>query len=140
MLKSEKVLVLDTGVFLNASTVPQMGLLYTTSEVDLEVKNADSQAIFENALRERGLRIEEPSNQSLKAVALLRSKINDSKLSATDCGLLALALDLAGKKMHPTLLTDDYSLQNACKHAKIAFEGVVMRAIKHKKKFAKKKV
>lgn len=138
MLKSEKVFVLDAAVFLNAGTVPDRGLLYTTPEVDLEVINSDSKAILDNAIQTRGLRIEEPSKQSLRAVDLLRQKIRDTKLSKTDCGVLALALDLAHQKMNPIVLTDDYSVQNACRHARIACEGVVMRTIKEKKVFAKK--
>lgn len=138
MLKSEKVFVLDTAVFLHHATVPTMGLLYTTSAVDLEVRNSDSKAIVDNAIQEKGLRIEEPSKNALREVALLRAKIRDTKLSETDCGVLALAIDLAGRKMNPTVLTDDYSLQNVCRHAHIAFDGVVMGAIKRKKQFAKK--
>ena len=138
MLKSEKVFVLDTAVFLNAGTVPDRGLLYTTPDVDLEVKNADSKAIFDNAIQTRGLRIEKSSVQSLKEVDSLRIKIRDTKLSQTDCGVIALAMDLAGKKMNPTVLTDDYSIQNACRHARIMCEGVIMGTIKRKKQFAKK--
>lgn len=138
MVNSEKVFVLDTVVFLEASAIPKEGRLYTTSAVDGEVKNADSKAIFENVLLTRSLQIIEPGALAWVKVAALRAKIGDKRLSKTDEGLLALALDLKAQGFTPIVVTDDYSLQNACKAAGIAYEGVLQKGIQRQRRFAKK--
>ena len=97
--------VLDSSFFF--SDCPITGELYTTPSVCDELIDIRSKGRFEMFSAE-GLHIISPSAKSRERVLTAAKKTRDiSIISATDCDILALALDLEA-----VIFTDDFSIQN----------------------------
>lgn len=97
--------VLDSSVFF--SDMPVSGELYTTPSVCEELIDIRSKGKFEKLCAE-GLHIVPPSDMSRERVVIAAKKTRDDcVLSATDCDLLALALEIDA-----VLYTDDFAIQN----------------------------
>ena len=68
---------------------------------------------------------------SVEKMLLFAEKIGDKKLSDADVSLLALASEFRRDKKDFTVVSDDYSVQNICRHLKIRFEGSVQGKIRN---------
>jgi endoribonuclease Nob1 len=100
--------VLDTSLFF--TEYPLSGDMYTTPSVIDELVDLRSKCRYETLLAQ-GLQVQAPTLLNVKQVQKASKKTGDAeKISATDCDILALALDLGA-----TAFTDDFAVQNvAC--------------------------
>lgn len=126
---SNKVYILDSsgiiGGFLSRK-FPN----YTTSDVILEIKDIKSKISLENALENGYITIKQPSSQDIQKVKEIITKSGDIlRLSEVDKQIIALALTLKRENLTPTVVTDDYSIQNVLKIMKIPFKSVLTRGI-----------
>ena len=115
--------VLDTSLFF--IEYPLTGELYTTPGVVAELKDLRSKCRYETLLAS-GLHVHEGSSESLKRVFDAAESVGDAqRLSETDAGVLALALDIGG-----TLLSDDFAVQNVALALGITVQPVLQRTAK----------
>lgn len=126
---SKKVYVLDSsgiiGGFLSRKS-PN----FTTSQVLMEIKDLKSQIFLQSAMEEGCIAIKEPATLDIKRVEEVISKSGDVlRLSDVDKQIIALALTLKSDNMLPTVVTDDYSIQNVLKIMEIPFRSVLTRGI-----------
>ena len=124
-----KVYVLDSsgiiGGFLSEK-VPN----FTTSTVINEIKDLRSKIFMQSALENGMLKIEEPETKAIKTVEETITESGDLlRLSDVDIQVVALALTLKEDGMKPTVVTDDYSIQNVLKIMNISFRSVLTRGI-----------
>ena len=123
--------VLDAAAFINEQQFQEWGDCYTTSDVLAELKDFKSKEIAQAAMASHKLRVSSPSTASINKVYEVEKEVGcNPKLSETDRGLIALAMDIDAK-----LVTDDYRMQNVAAHLDIEYEGVMRGTIKEKKKF-----
>jgi UPF0271 protein len=82
-------------------------------------------------LVERGLRIIDPTNVSIKKIEETIGNLGEKKrLSPADISLLALALDIkSSEDMTPVILTDDYSIQNIAHHMDLTIQSLNQKGI-----------
>ena len=101
----------------------------TINGVLSEIKDLKSQISLQSALDEGTIMVKEPDDDSVNQV---KSAIHNSgdilRLSEVDINLVALAVTLL-KNYHPTVVTDDYSIQNILKILKIPYQGVMTEGI-----------
>lgn len=126
---SEKVFVLDSsgiiGGFLSRK-FPN----YTTSQVVMEIKDIKSEIFLQDALENKYITIEEPSSRDIEIVEEVITRSGDIlRLSDVDKQVIALALTLKKDKLSPTVVTDDYSMQNVLKIMEIPFRSVLTEGI-----------
>jgi len=97
--------ILDTSFFFG--DFPAEGELFTVPTVVDELRDIRAKGNFEKWCA-RGLRVQSPTEESRKRVISAAERTKDvTVISATDIGLLALALDLGAD-----LVTDDFAIQN----------------------------
>ena len=119
-------LVLDATFFLlgwRPGDLPTAAPLFTVPRVVEEVRSREGRYRL-SALPT--LSILSPSRASLAAVEKAVSDTGDS-LSRADKEVVALALDLGGE-----VVSDDYSIQNVCRHLGIPFRPLFTGGIKKK--------
>jgi len=123
----EKVLVLDSSAFIMGLDPFYTNLkLFTTPEVVGEISSFWLQIKYSVAVNLKKLAIIPPKKEFLDLVEKCSRKTGDKpKLSKTDLSVLALALELKNKKFNPTIITDDYSIQNVASHLKINYASLV---------------
>lgn len=122
MQLQEKAFILDSSFFLSGFQTPY-GEFYTTPQVIDELGAERKEIRIANAA---GLRIVSPGDKSLGLVRETAQKSGDiGRLSETDSGLLALALELDG-----ILMTDDYSMQNVAHLLGVKYRPVARKGIR----------
>lgn len=125
---AQKVFVLDTSAVISG-LVP--GIVdaeqVTVPEVLDEARDLCSRLELETAVLAGKVKVIEPSKASLDEVSG-KVKHTGDVVSRTDLKLLALALDLKGKKAE--LVTDDYAIQNLASLLEIPYQRVAMPGIK----------
>jgi rRNA maturation endonuclease Nob1 len=131
------LIVLDAGAIINDEGFDFIeGHQYViTPLVDKELRDSRSKNLAENALRHGQLKIVEPLPRYLTIVKNNIEKIG-MRLSQADISVLALAEQLRHQK--PLVVSDDYSVQNYCKHYDISFSGAIMGEIEQAKTFRRK--
>lgn len=115
--------VLDSSALL-VGKYPEMDEMLTTPDVirELEKKGMTSEL---RSFIEVKVRVASPSEEGMGRVMEASLESGDSeRLSQTDTGLLALALD-----ERATILTDDYSIQNLAMVLGIEYKGVMFPEI-----------
>ncbi|NVM01539.1 MAG: phosphotransferase [Candidatus Helarchaeota archaeon] len=130
--EEQKVLILDTSAFLggynpNIITIKQQ----TIPEVFDEVKTPSVKSILDFSVETGKLQLYSPSSQFIKEVKNISEKSGDSfVLSEVDIKILALALEVQRKKgFIPTLITDDYAMQNIAGKLNIKFKPILEKEI-----------
>lgn len=127
--KNEIYYVLDASAFIGGFEL-QNSLNFTTSEISEEVKDFKSKMIFQQAINDNILFIEEASKSAMKQLNEVISNSGDTlRLSIHDKKLIALAIDFLNNKKNVILVTDDYSIQNVLKILKIPYRSVLTRGI-----------
>jgi UPF0271 protein len=127
------VYVLDTNALLRGVTLGFAGEAYTTPSVARELKSRVARTRLEAYVLSRRLHIVRPPKTAVSMVLDQAKEIGEGQvLSTTDVEVAALALALKSKKREPTVLTDDYSLQNLLSKMKISFMRVGLRGIKRR--------
>jgi len=112
--------ILDSSYFFGDYTLD--GDLFTTPDVVGELKDLASKMRFE-ILTEKGLVTTEPEAEHVFAATNAALKSGDARvLSDTDISVIALGLTLEG-----TVISDDFAVQNVCRHLKISCKGILQR-------------
>lgn len=122
------MLVLDTSAVI-AGFVPGLAKAeqVTVSEVMDEAKDLCSKLELETAIITGGLKIIEPSPESIREVVVKVGETRDM-VSPTDMKLVALALEL--KDRGAEIVTDDYAIQNLATIFGIPYRKIAMPGIK----------
>jgi len=130
--KKSRILIIDTSAILSGKPINlDNEIMITTSSVSNELKpgGRDYQAL--QFLMEKGLSINSPSQDSIDKIKTTSNKTGDiNRLSETDMGILALALDInADDEREAVILTDDYSIQNVAHVLNLKFESISQQGI-----------
>ncbi|MDH7516837.1 MAG: nucleic acid-binding protein [Candidatus Thermoplasmatota archaeon] len=127
--------ILDTSVILSGKTINLDAGMLTTPGVTKEFSTGGKDYRNFQFLLEKGLKIQDPTKESIKKIDEISLKTGDKKrLSDVDKEILALALDL-NKNDEAVILTDDYSIQNVAQTLKIKFETISQKGITKKFKW-----
>ena len=134
--------VLDSAVFINATSFPFLSkYAYVISSLCVrEIKESTAQLRLETALQSMRVRIDDPSLSILPSVKELAQTHGVLHLTPADESVIALAMESYSRKEKIFVYTDDYSIQNVLKWAKIPFEGILQSGIQKKRSFRKKPV
>ena len=115
--------MLDTSLFF--IEYPLFGDLYTTPSVVNELVDMRSKCRYETLLVQ-GLKVQAPGSTNVRQVRKASEKTGDAeKISATDCDILALALDLGA-----TVFSDDFAVQNVAHELGVVTHPVQQRGAK----------
>jgi len=99
---------------------------FTTSDVILEIKDLKSSLLLQSAIENRHIHVEEPEYEHVeKTSEIIGSSGDILRLSRVDQNLIALALKLKRKGYTPTVVTDDYSMQNTLKTINMSYRSVL---------------
>ncbi len=121
----KRAFVLDSGFFIENIDINIRGEIYTTRNVESEIKSLIAKARFES-LKYNGLNVICIEDNEIKK---FKGKLKRYKLSDTDISLIVLCLKLRDKGYEPILVTNDYSLQNVAKIFDIKFIGIGSKKI-----------
>lgn len=115
--------ILDSSFFFGDYSLN--GELFTTPEVVEELKDHISKMRYE-VLVSNGLCITEPEPADIFKVTQAALKSGDARvLSDTDISVIALTSSLNG-----TAVSDDFAVQNVCRHLKLEFKNINQRRAK----------
>ncbi|MFX0136292.1 MAG: phosphotransferase [Candidatus Hodarchaeota archaeon] len=130
----DRVLILDSSAFLggynpNIITIKQ----HIIPEIFEEIKTPSVKSLMNISIETGKLQLYSPSSQFIEEVKNISKKSGDSfVLSDVDIKILALALEAQrDKNLNPTLVTDDYAMQNIAGKLKINFKPVLEKGIKN---------
>ncbi len=136
-MQAEKLYILDSTVFLERQTPLIEGKpCATVFEVAEEMKSNQASIEFDRMQR-LGLAILEPESRHKKSAEEAAKQTND-KLSETDKAIVALALHFREKGKNTVVVSDDYAVQNLCRHLKIESLPLSRKGIKRKFTWHKK--
>ena len=131
------VLVLDSPAFITGVNPLNIELkLFTTPEVIGELSSMWLQFKYSTAIQLRKLNVVSPKDSFLKKVEDASLETGDrKKLSKADLSVLALALELSSRGFKPSIVSDDYSIQNVAEHLNLDYTNLAMRKIKSRIKW-----
>ena len=113
-MEDNNLYVLDTSVFAQGyAALFSDKAIVTVYMVSEEVKSSGALIQFD-MLMKSGLRILNPSDESLKVVRACSKKLDDN-LSETDMYVVALALDFKERGKNVRVVSEDNSIKNLCK-------------------------
>lgn len=96
----------------------------------MEIKDLKSQISLQSAIENGLITIKEPDSHDIKEVEKVIKESGDVlRLSDADKQVLALAISLKRDNMIPTVVTDDYSIQNVLKIMGISYRSVLTKGI-----------
>jgi UPF0271 protein len=107
---------------------------YTVPAVKDEIaRKSISEFRFETAEESGKIKIQKPDEEFLETAKRTASEVGDTFfLSDADLQVLALAFQLRANGYSPLIATDDYSIQNVAKQAKIEFASLVTFGIRRR--------
>ena len=113
-MEENTLYVLDTSVFVQGyAALFSDKAIVTVYMVSEEVKSSEALIQFD-MLMKSGLKILNPSDESIGVVRVCSEKLADN-LSETDIYVVALALDFKGKGKDVRVVSEDNSVKNLCK-------------------------
>jgi UPF0271 protein len=115
---------LDTSAFLAGFDPFSVGeKQFTVPKVEEEIRvNSMTWLRFTTAIESGKVKVKTPSENFCSLAKESANRVGDSFfLSETDMQVLALALELRAQKCNPSIVTDDYSIQNVATKAGIDF-------------------
>ncbi len=133
-----KVVVLDASAFIAGYDPFSVRFQqYSVPSVRDELqKNSLSRLRFEAASERGRLKILKPKPRFLERVRKASIDVGDlSFLSEADLEILALALQLKDLGYVPSIITDDYSIQNVAEKIKVAFTSLATLGIRFQLKW-----
>jgi len=133
-MSKKKALILDTTAFIVGFTAFDLNdEVCTVPDVQKELaKSSMARVRLNTAIRASKLRLLEPDIRALKKAEKASKEVGDLlSLSEVDMKILALAIQLREEGYAPTIITDDYSIQNVAKKLEINYESVAMHGIKY---------
>lgn len=117
--------ILDASFFFGE--YPFCGEFATTPEVVAELRDVTSKMRFE-VMQSRGLLISEADAAAVDRVRDAANRSGDARvLSETDISVIALGLALSG-----TVVSDDFAVQNVCRHLKIPVQNMMQKKAKRR--------
>lgn len=117
--------ILDASFFFGE--YPFCGEFTTTPQVVAELKDLTSKMRLE-VMQSRGLRISQADTAAVNRVRETAELSGDIKvLSETDISVIALGLNLCG-----TVVSDDFAVQNVCRHLKIPVQNMMQKKAKRR--------
>jgi UPF0271 protein len=127
--KKGQILIIDSAAVLNDPNFffSRDSRNLITNTVLAELRDSQSKALAENALKNNLLEISTPSEAAIEQVREKASALGMCRLSLADLSVIALAMELRQQK--PIVLTDDYSIQNILKFIGIEFRPVIQPGI-----------
>lgn len=103
---------------------------FVTASVVNEIKDIKSKISLETAIEEGSIKIIEPDVSDLEEVGKVIKESGDIlRLSGVDINLVALGYKLQRESLNPTVVTDDYSMQNVLKIIGIPYRSVLTKGI-----------
>ncbi len=125
----EKVYVLDASGIIGGF-ISSKHKNITSSAVISEIKDLKSKLTMQSALDHGKIIIKEPDSGALNQVqGAIENSGDILRLSKVDIGVVALAVTLK-TNYNPTVVTDDYSIQNILKILEIPYRSVLTEGIK----------
>jgi len=124
-----RVFVFDASGFITGlDSLLHEGEIYTTPEVAEELRGAEVKRRCETALSLGRVKIESPEPEHLEAARKAAASTGDLfKLSKADLSILALTVMLEGRGLRPTLVSEDYAVQNVAEHLNLNYSSAVGR-------------
>jgi len=123
--------VLDTSAFIQGYNLSSDEDYYTVPEVLGEIREELGKMRYDGAKASGKLKEIHPNDKWVKEIeAKARATGEAHKLSTTDKQLLALGLQLKTGGEAPTIVSDDYSVQNMASRLGLRFNPQVTRGIK----------
>lgn len=129
-----KAIVLDTSAFIAGFDPAALDDdLYSVPAVQEELADGSlSRLRFDAAAERARLKVREPSSHHLDMVKESSKEIGDMLfLSEADLQILALAMELKASGHAPTIVTDDYSIQNVAKKIGVDFTPLATYGIRY---------
>lgn len=131
---SRTTLVLDTSAFIagfNASAVDAE--LFSVPEVEQELtKGGLPKVRFDSAVQSGKLKVRRPEALFLGKAREASKQVGDLRyLSEADMRILALAMQLKTEGHLPTIVTDDYSIQNVAGKIGVSYTPLTTFGIKY---------
>lgn len=103
---------------------------FVTASVVNEIKDLKSKISLETAIEDGSIKIIEPDAFDLQKVGKVIKESGDIlRLSGVDIKLVALGYKLKRESLNPTVVTDDYSMQNVLKIIGIPYRSVLTNGI-----------
>ena len=132
----KQIFIIDTSAILSGKPI-NLGnaVMITSPGVSSEFSPGGRDFRAFQLLKEKGLEIHSPSQESLQKIHLASVKTGDEKrLSQADKEILALSVDLCNNKKHDVIiLTDDYSIQNVASFLGVSFQSFSQQGITTKR-------
>ena len=126
----ETCYVLDASAFINGFKINSNNN-YTVPEITEEIKDFESRLMFDMAIDEGLLVIQDVSTEYVSCVNNIISESGDIlRLSLPDKKLISLAYMLSQEGHNVKVITDDYTIQNTLKIMKIPYSGIITDGIK----------
>lgn len=135
-------IILDSAVFINTVSFPfnEQDEYVMPSACEEEIKENMAKLRLEVALRQyANFSITDPCAASIQTVRQYAKAHGNTRLSEADEAILGLAFESVERKEKVKVYTDDYSIQNALKWAKVPFLGVQQKGIKKARSFGTKR-
>jgi endoribonuclease Nob1 len=123
--------ILDTSAFIQGYNLSPEEEYYTVPEVFSEIREELGRMRYEGARASGRLRETEPEERWIREIEAGTTASGEAhKLSTTDKRLLALGLQLKTVVNAPTIVSDDYSVQNMASRLGLRFIAQATRGIK----------
>ncbi|MDO5832843.1 MAG: type II toxin-antitoxin system VapC family toxin [Methanobrevibacter sp.] len=122
--------VLDASAFINGFKLNSNNN-YTVPEITAEIKDFESRLVFDMAIDEGLLVIQDVSSEYVSCVNNIISESGDIlRLSQPDTKLIALAYMFSKQGKNVKVISDDYTIQNTLKIMNIPYSGIITEGIK----------
>jgi UPF0271 protein len=130
-VKALRLVILDTSAFIQGYNLSPEEDYYTVPEVLGEIREELGRMRYEGARASGKLREIQPEEKWVKEVEAKSMASGEAhKLSSTDKHLLALGIQLKTGDEAPTIISDDYSVQNMASRLGLRFFSQTTRGIK----------
>ena len=122
--------VLDASAFINGFKINSNNN-FTVPEITEEIKDFESRLMFDMAIDEGKLVIQDVPLKYISCVNNIISESGDIlRLSLPDKKLIALAYMLSEEGKNVKVISDDYTIQNTLKIMNIPYSGIITEGIK----------
>ncbi|MBE6509164.1 MAG: ribonuclease VapC [Methanobrevibacter sp.] len=126
----EIVYVLDASAFINGFKIISNNN-FTVPEITAEIKDFESRLVFDMAIDEGKLIIQDVQSEYINCVNDIISDSGDIlRLSKPDTKLIALAYMFSKEGKNVKVISDDYTIQNTLKIMDIPYSGIITEGIK----------
>jgi len=128
-----RAIIVDTTAFIAGFNVLDLhDEVFSVPNVKEELtKDSMAKIRLNTAIRSGRLKLLEPNENAMKKAKKASREIGDLlSLSETDMKILALAMQLREEGYTPTIITDDYSIQNVAEKLALKYETIAIHGIK----------